>query len=124
MRTDILIAEISDMASTFVDYVKIGIFDEPDLSRCIEQLESTIKAIHTPVIAVMFADQLPAQTMVPKLAKAGFAGVMLDTATKNGQGLLDHLSIETLKRFVFEAKSAMLLCGLAGALKIENIQQL
>jgi uncharacterized protein (UPF0264 family) len=124
MQADILTAAILDMAATGVDYVKIGIFDEPDLSRCIEQLESTIKAINTPVIAVMFADQLPAQKMITTLAKAGFAGVMLDTATKNGQGLLEHLSIQSLETFVFEAKSARLLCGLAGALKIENIQQL
>jgi uncharacterized protein (UPF0264 family) len=76
------------------------------------------------VIAVIFADQLPQQKLIPLLAKSGFAGVMLDTARKDGQGLLNHLSVEVLQQFVVEAKSAGMLCGLAGALRIEDIETL
>jgi uncharacterized protein (UPF0264 family) len=112
------------MAETGVDFVKVGLFDEPGLVHCIEQLEARIKDLRTAVIAVLFADQLPQFNLIPLLKKIGFAGVMLDTATKNGLGLLSHLSIQSLNEFVFEAKSAGLLCGLAGALRIENIQQL
>jgi len=124
MQADTVSAAINNMAETGVDYVKIGLFNEPGLSTCIGQLEATIRSINTPVIAVLFADQLPLQSLIPNLARAGFAGVMLDTATKNGHGLLDHLSIELLAKFVSETKSAGLLCGLAGALKIENIHDL
>jgi uncharacterized protein (UPF0264 family) len=98
--------------------------DEPGLIQCIQQLEPTIKSLSTPVIAVIFADQLPQQKLIPLLAKTGFAGVMLDTARKDGQGLLNHLSVEVLQQFVVEAKSAGMLCGLAGALRIEDIETL
>ena len=124
MQAEITSAAIRNMAETGVDYVKIGLFDEPGLIQCIQQLEPTIKSLSTPVIAVIFADQLPQQKLIPLLAKSGFAGVMLDTARKDGQGLLNHLSVEVLQQFVVEAKSAGMLCGLAGALRIEDIETL
>lgn len=124
MQAEVISAAIHDMAETGVDFVKVGLFDKPGLVHCVEQLEVSIKNLQTPVIAVLFADQLPQHNLIPLLKKTGFAGVMLDTATKNGLGLLNHLSIQSLNKFVFEAKSAGLLCGLAGALRIENIQQL
>ncbi|ODN68337.1 hypothetical protein A9E74_00310 [Methylophaga muralis] len=115
MQAEVISAAIHDMAETGVDFVKVGLFDGPGLVRCIEQLEGSIKDLQTPVIAVLFADQLPQHNLIPLLKKTGFVGVMLDTATKNGLGLLNHLSIQSLNKFVFEAKSAELLCGLAGA---------
>ncbi len=124
MQAEIISAAIRSMAQTGVDYVKVGLFDESELIQCIQQLEPTIRSLNKPVIAVIFADQLPQQELIPLLAKSGFAGVMLDTAHKDGQGLLNHLSVETLQQFVVEAKSAGLLCGLAGALRIEDIETL
>uniref|UniRef100_I1XFK9 (5-formylfuran-3-yl)methyl phosphate synthase n=2 Tax=Methylophaga nitratireducenticrescens TaxID=754476 RepID=I1XFK9_METNJ len=124
MQPEIISAAIRSMAETGVDYVKVGLFDESGLIQCIQQLEPTIRSLKKPVIAVIFADQLPQQKLIPLLAKSGFAGVMLDTARKDGQGLLNHLSVEALQQFVVEAKSAGLLCGLAGALRIEDIETL
>lgn len=124
MQPEIISAAIRSMAETGVDYVKIGLFDEPGLIQCIQQLEPTIISLKKPVIAVIFADQLPQQELIPLLEKYGFAGVMLDTARKDGQGLLNHLSVAALHQFVVEAKSAGLLCGLAGALRIEDIETL
>lgn len=124
MQAEIISAAIRSMAETGVDYVKVGLFDESELIQCIQQLEPTIRSLNKPVIAVIFADQLPQQELIPLLAKSGFAGVMLDTARKDGQGLLNHLSVEVLQQFVVEAKSAGMLCGLAGALRIEDIETL
>lgn len=124
MQAEIISAAIRSMAETGVDYVKVGLFDESELIQCIQQLEPTIRSLNKPVIAVIFADQLPQQELIPLLAKSGFAGVMLDTARKDGQGLLNHLSVEALHQFVVEAKSTGVLCGLAGALRIEDIETL
>lgn len=124
MQVEVLSAAIKEMVETGVDYVKIGLFDEPGLTDCIEQLESTVSVLNTPVIAVLFADQLPQQSLIPFLKKSGFAGVMLDTASKDGRGLRDHLSLQSLKTFVLAVKSAGLLCGLAGALRKEDIKTL
>jgi len=124
MQPDLIADAIKQMAATQVDYVKIGLFDEPNLLQCISGLESTLKTLKTPVIAVMFADQLPRQAIIAPLAEAGFAGVMLDTARKAGLSLRDHLSLQQLQQFVAEAKAAELMNGLAGALKIEDIAAL
>lgn len=121
MQAEVIAPAIDDMAATGVDLVKVGLFDEPELIRCIDELAVGINNMQTPVIAVLFADQLPEQNLIPSLKKAGFAGIMLDTAYKNGQGLLNHLTEKQLAQFVQSAKSAGLLCGLAGALKITDI---
>lgn len=121
MQAEVIAPAIDDMAATGVDFVKIGLFAEPELLQCVEQLAVNIKTLQTPVIAVLFADQLPEQNLIPALKKAGFAGVMLDTAHKNGLGLLNHLPLHRLEDFIVEAKQSGLLCGLAGALKIDDI---
>lgn len=121
MQAKVIATAITAMAGTGVDFVKVGLFDDEHLEKCIEQLAIDIHNLKTPVIAVLFADQLPKQNLIPILAKAGFKGVMLDTAYKNGKGLLDHLSVDLLADFISEAKQTDLLCGLAGALRLTDI---
>lgn len=121
MQAERISSAINSMADTGVDFVKVGLFADGQLESCIEQLATAIHHLKTPVIAVLFADQLPSQNVIPQLAKAGFAGVMLDTAEKNGLGLLDYLKVDLLADFIREAKQMDLLCGLAGALKLEDI---
>jgi uncharacterized protein (UPF0264 family) len=124
MRADVISAALVEMAATGVDYVKIGLFAEPELDKCISELEMTVKMLNIPVIAVIFADQMPKKPIMALLKQSGFAGVMVDTADKNGQSLLDHWSSMQLKQFVTTAQQHSLLCGLAGALKIEDIELL
>lgn len=124
MQPELIADAITQMAATQVDFVKIGLFADANLVNCITSLAPTVKLLKTPVIAVMFADQLPRQTVIAQLAAAGFTGVMLDTAVKAGLGLRDHLSLQQLQQFVAEAKAAGLMTGLAGALKIEDIAAL
>lgn len=121
MQSELIADAITQMAATQVDFVKIGLFDDPNLVKCIAALAPTLKTLKTPVIGVMFADQLPRQKVILQLAAAGFTGVMLDTAVKAGLRLRDHLSMQQLQQFVTEAKAAGLITGLAGALQIEDI---
>lgn len=124
MQAGIIADAVHQIAACGVDYVKVGLFAEPGLAVCIDQMQPTLEALNKPVIAVLFADQVHDISLIDAIKQAGFAGVMLDTATKNGQGLLDHWTAVELGEFVNASRQRALLCGLAGALKLEDIDRL
>jgi uncharacterized protein (UPF0264 family) len=124
MQADIIADAVRQMAASGVDYVKVGLFAAPGLADCIGQLQPSLRTLNKPVIAVLFADQIHDISLIEAIKQAGFAGVMLDTAAKNGQGLLDHWTTAELRAFVELSRQHTLLCGLAGALKLEDIDRL
>jgi uncharacterized protein (UPF0264 family) len=123
MDASIIGPAIVEMAKSGVDYVKIGLFPADNLSECIADLKPYIKSIPNPVIAVIFADK-PVGNVQSLLNVNGFAGVMVDTAIKDGKHLLEHMSLANLSEFILFAKQQELLCGLAGALRLEDIARL
>jgi dihydroneopterin aldolase len=109
-------------AASGVDYVKLGLFPGGDARACHRLLEAERSRVR--LILVLFADALPDFDAVGEAARIGAAGVMLDTAGKSGGSLLDHLSLDTLARFVAAAKGEGLTVGLAGSLKENHVPQL
>jgi uncharacterized protein (UPF0264 family) len=78
------------------------------------------------IVAVAYADAARAQTVPPALVArlAGFAGavgVLLDTHTKDGLGLLNWLEPAALAAWVSNARGADLLTALAGALGLSEL---
>ena len=124
MQTDIIKKAMIEMSTSGVDYVKIGLFPDENLQHCLAELANTVKKLATPVIAVIFADNPPKKEYLSILKASGFYGVMVDTAFKNGQHLLDHWDLVKLREFVTAARQQDLLCGLAGALRHEDIKLL
>ncbi len=124
MQADVISDAMVKMARSGVDYVKIGLFPDSNLNICIRELKKTVKTLGTPVISVLFADKSPDLEIVSLLKESGFKGVMVDTAIKNGQSLLDHWSIQQLSSFVNTVREKSMLCGLAGSLKIADIKPL
>ncbi len=124
MQAELITPAMINMASTGVNYVKIGLFPNANLQQCIIELAETVKKLSTPVIAVMFADMPPTDECTQLVKASGFHGVMVDTAIKNGQHLLDHWDLVKLEHFVSEVKKQNMLCGLAGALRLEDINVL
>jgi dihydroneopterin aldolase len=118
-----LVAAVAVTAKTGVDFVKVGFFSESDLSPCIQSLQSQT-ATGVRLVAVLFADLAPDLRILPALAKAGFSGVMLDTADKQRGGLREHMLHKHLAGFVRQAKRLGLLTGLAGSLRLEDIPAL
>ncbi|MBK3734361.1 hypothetical protein GAY29_14885 [Azospirillum brasilense] len=107
-----------------VDYVKIGLFPSGDPAGCVAALESEARR-GTRIVAVLFADLwTDPGTLLPDIAKAGFAGAMLDTAGKGGGGLLRHKTVDEVKRFLDQAHGLGLLTGLAGSLRRDDIPAL
>jgi uncharacterized protein (UPF0264 family) len=119
-RPEILCPAATAMAATGVDLVKIGFFAGGDTRASIAAL-GNLNLGHARLVGLLLADRAPDFNLIPAMASAGFAGVMLDTASKDGRSLLDVMAPGDIARFVAAARSADLFVGLAGALRLEHI---
>jgi len=70
---------------------------------------------------VLFAEHTYSAGLVDAIKNAGFIGVMLDTAKKNGLTFLDHYSDIQRKSFAQSVLALDLSFGLAGSLKLEHV---
>ncbi|WP_296811779.1 (5-formylfuran-3-yl)methyl phosphate synthase [Thiocapsa sp.] len=114
-EADALVPAIRRVGETGVDFVKIGVFHPVALPAQLPAMALLARDFR--LIAVLFADRGVDLSVVPVLAAAGFAGVMLDTADKSEGDLLDHLSLPLAADFVAAAHRNGLLAGLAGSLR-------
>ena len=112
-----------EVAATGVHIVKWGIFESDGATQVIEALHDTDIA-GAQLVAVLMADCNPDMALLARLATAGFAGVMLDTANKSRSPLTQILSVAEIKSFVALAHKYKLISGLAGSLRIADIGQL
>ncbi len=122
MKPAVLTEAVAALAATGVDYVKIGFYPGDDVAACISALQPL--AERTRLIAVLFADQAVDFALLPRFVAAGFAGVMLDTATKGKGRLIDYRDVAALKSFVDACREAGLSVGLAGSLEAPDIARL
>ncbi len=117
-----VVAAVDEMATTGVDFVKVGVAPSGDPLGCLGALAPACRG-GTRVVAVFFADLWGEAMPIEAAARAGLAGVMLDTAVK-GRGLLSHRDAAGLARFVAEARGHGLMTGLAGSLGLADIPRL
>lgn len=107
-------------AQTGVDYIKVGFFPARSATSCVDALAaSTAGGVR--IVAVLFGDRVPDFSLLPYLAHRGFAGVMLDTASKNGKSLRDSITDTELAAFVRQAKLLQMITGLAGSLRSSDV---
>ncbi len=123
MQAEIVFDAVKAMAETGVDYIKIGFFPSGDWQGTTSKLSEITQQGHK-LIAVLFADAKPDISTIKALQQAGFYGVMLDTMDKTKGSLSQVMSQAKILDFVNQAKSAQLLCGLAGSLKQQDIARL
>ena len=114
-----VLAAAQRTANLGVDFVKIGFFGTPRDAACVRALAPL--AAQRRLVAVQFADLAPDHDLCEQLAESQFAGVMLDTARKDGPGLRAFLSEALLSRFVRRAQGLGLIAGLAGKLRLADI---
>lgn len=119
---DLAVPRGEAVAGTGVDYVKVGLLAGGDAAAVIAGLAPLARRHR--LVAVLMADQSPDLGLPPRLAEAGFAGAMLDTADKRRGGLRAHLPDAALAGFVAAAREHGLLCGLAGSLGLADIPPL
>ena len=120
-----------DYGSVGVGFVKIGFADIADRERIAHLITAGVRGVRATgqagcgVVAVAYADtggatSVERTALVDIAACAGAAGVLLDTAHKDGPDLLNLVSAATLKSWVALAHDAGLSVALAGKLAAEN----
>jgi uncharacterized protein (UPF0264 family) len=123
MQPDLVFNAVKMMATTKVDYIKVGLFPEGDTVATLIKLAELIP-LNLTLIAVLFADALPCLSIINDLKIAGFKGVMLDTLDKQQGALTQIMPLTQIMDFVMQVKQQSLLCGLAGSLTLTDIKPL
>jgi uncharacterized protein (UPF0264 family) len=116
-------AAAGEMAAAGVDYVKIGLFPGGDARAAIAAM-ARCDLGRARLVGVLLVDRAPDLALVEEMARAGFAGAMLDTADKAHGALPDRMPIREIAAFVTETRRLGLLCGLAGALRERHVAPL
>jgi dihydroneopterin aldolase len=115
-------AAIERAAALGVSFVKFALPATPDAERLIEALAPIARK--TRLVAVLFADLGPDLELLPRLARAGFSGALLDTAHKGKGRLIEHFDIGALSAFVERCHALGLEAGLAGSLEAPDVPRL
>ena len=113
-------------------FVKVGLWGVSTEAEAVVLLRAVRDGVSSApgaeVVAAAYADarrvaHAPlAPELLPRVADAAGAAVcLLDTAVKDGRGLLDWLSPDALASLVAEAHAAGLQVALAGALRAEDL---
>jgi uncharacterized protein (UPF0264 family) len=116
-------------AHSGADFVKVGLWGASTEDEAVSLLRAVREAAgEAAVVAGAYADasrvaHAPlAPELLPRVAHAAGADVcLLDTAVKDGRGLLDWLSPDPLAALVDEAHDLGLEVALAGALRAEDL---
>jgi uncharacterized protein (UPF0264 family) len=111
-------------------YVKIGLWGSATTEDAVAVLRAARYAVDgdAEVVAVTYADcarvpsrPLPPSELITAARRAGVSGCLLDTAIKDGRGLLSWLHADALAELVAEAHGAGLMMALAGELRAEDL---
>jgi uncharacterized protein (UPF0264 family) len=111
-------------------YVKVGLWGPSTIEDAVAVLRAAREAVDgdAAVVAGAYADAgrvpgrpLPPRELVSAARAAGVGGCLLDTAIKDGRGLLSWLSAEALTELVAEAHGAGLEMALAGELRADDL---
>jgi (5-formylfuran-3-yl)methyl phosphate synthase len=117
---DEIASRVIEVSDAGVDYVKVGVARGPAARRCIEQLAN----LPATVVPVLLCDGGMDDDLVTHTAALGFAGVMFDTAAKDGSTLFDHVDVDTLARWLRLTRERGAMAGIAGALGWAQLEQI
>jgi (5-formylfuran-3-yl)methyl phosphate synthase len=111
-------------------YVKLGLYGASVAEDAVAVLRAVRDAVDgaADVVAVAYADAarvasrpLPPSELVATARRAGLSGCLVDTAIKDGSGLLQWLDPAALADLVADAHAAGLEIALAGELRAEDL---
>jgi uncharacterized protein (UPF0264 family) len=115
-----IVERVEAVCACGVDYVKVGIEPGDGAPAALDALAHC----GVPVVPVFIADRGLDPALVAHALALRFAGVMADTADKRAGSLFDAVSRVTLAHFVSQARTACVMVGLAGALRVVHAKAL
>lgn len=119
----LLLARVMQKAGQGVDIVKLSISKHLQKTNVIASLREIQAQYGTQLIAIFDANKEIDLSWVAHLKNTGFYGAMLDTSNKQ-QSLLDYLSERTISEFVQICHQQHLFVGLAGSLRLSQLNKL
>lgn len=122
MQPDLILEQVSLLANAKVDFIKIGFFEAVDYQACLARLKALAES--TSLVAVLFAEYVYPPTLVEDIKHAGFKGIMLDTAHKNGQTILYYHNRKYCVELARKVMDLGMTFGLAGSLRLKDIGEL
>ena len=122
MLADVITQQVLAVANMKVDFVKVGFFESHDYQPCLDALKQ-MAALGVKLIAVLFAEINYPENLVDHIKEAGFHGVMLDTAKKNGATFMHYYTDEEIVLFAEKIKNHEMMFGLAGSLSIQHLDK-
>jgi uncharacterized protein (UPF0264 family) len=117
---DDISARVIGVSDAGVDYVKVGVTPGLDARRCLTQLAN----LPATVVPVLLCDEGVDVDLAAYAAELGFAGVMFDTASKDGRTLFDCVDLPTLTRCLSVIRSHGAMTGVAGSLGWAQLAQI
>jgi (5-formylfuran-3-yl)methyl phosphate synthase len=112
-------ARVLEIAGTGVDYVKVGVSSlSPGAAECLLHLADLPAA----VVPVLLSDDGVDIELVALASRLGFAGIMFDTAAKDGRTLFDCVAIDVLRMALAHARAYGVMTGLAGSLRYADLE--
>lgn len=123
MAAEEIVPKINALLSTQVDFIKIGFFEAAEYQSSLEALKKVTQA-GANLIAVLFAENHYSDALLAAIKHAGFKGVMLDTAKKNGLTLCHYYSVDACQKLAEKVAALAMHFGLAGSINAEDIATL
>jgi (5-formylfuran-3-yl)methyl phosphate synthase len=117
---DEIAARVIEVASTGVDYVKVGITPGPGAEACLRMLAGLPAA----VVPVLLCDEGVDRTLASLAAQLGFNGVVFDTAHKDGRTLFDCTGDAVLAECIAQGRTRGVMIGLAGSLGWRDLERI
>jgi (5-formylfuran-3-yl)methyl phosphate synthase len=115
-----IVGAVQRVADCGVDIVKVGIERDEAARESLAKLAGCGRA----VVPVLIADRGLDAALVAHATSVAFAGLMVDTADKRAGSLFDCVPLSELQHFISSTRAASVMCGLAGALRLEDLPQL
>jgi uncharacterized protein (UPF0264 family) len=117
---DEMTSRVLDVASSGVDYVKVGVAPGPRAAACLRHLAS----LPATVVPVLLADDGIERSLVTLAAQLGFVALVFDTAKKDGRTLFDCVDTATLAPCLSQARSRGMMTALAGSLGWRDLERI
>lgn len=118
MQAEPILKKVQALIETKVDIIKVGFFEAEEYQLCIDAL-GMLAQEGVKLIAVLFAEFRYPEDLIARIKRAGFYGVMIDTAYKNGRIFLDYLTEQHMSTLVMQSQGMVF--GLAGSLNIQHV---
>jgi (5-formylfuran-3-yl)methyl phosphate synthase len=121
---DEIAARVIEVGDAGVDFVKVGVNAEVKAGADARACLTHLAGLPAPVLPVLLCDGGIDTQLVEHAVKLGFAGIVFDTAVKDGRTLFDCVDVTTLAAHTNMIRARGAMVGIAGSLGWAQLAQI